>query len=53
MAYDVDEFDSKTNRTVVVREAPLNEVVLIPEFDSSKKEVEVSQLIIGNETSVL
>ena len=39
--YDVDVFDSDKNVTVKVNSAPLNEGVDIPEFDYSRKEVEV------------
>lgn len=40
-AYKVDVFDSKTNCTVNVNTAPLNEGIDIPEFDYTRKEVEV------------
>ncbi len=39
--YDVDVFDYKTNRTVNIDTAPLNEGVDITEVDYSRKEVEV------------
>ncbi len=39
--YDVDVFDSETNPTVNVNTAPLNKGMDIPEFDYSRKEVEV------------
>ncbi len=39
--YDVDVFDCESNSTVDVNSAPMNEGVDIPEFDYSRKEVEV------------
>ena len=39
--YDIDVFDCDTNETVKVKGAPLNTAVDIPEFDYSRKEVEV------------
>ena len=39
--YDVDVFDATTNTTVDVNTSPVNEEVNIPEFDYSRKEIEV------------
>ena len=39
--YDIDVFDYETNETVKVESAPLNTGVDIPEFDYTRKEVEV------------
>ena len=40
--YDIDEFTNDSNQTVKIDSVPLNETVAIPEFDCSRKEVEVN-----------
>ncbi len=42
--YDVDVFDSETYRIVNASTAPLNKGMDIPEFDYSRKEVEVATI---------